>query len=108
MTAHPAPEPAATRFIDNLMSANPDPSGHAGGFLADLGRFVERTAHAIGPASPALGRVAAAVSVVQLGMRLVPAGGRLLRRHPAGSLLVLAGLLGALYLTRAPSRPRWG
>jgi hypothetical protein len=90
---------------------NPDYLGHSGGVLADVGRLVERAAYAVGPASSALGRITAAVSVVRLGARLIPVGGRLLRRYPAGSLLVVAGCLGALYLlrsTRVPSRPRYG
>jgi hypothetical protein len=86
------------------MSLDADYLGRSGGVLSDVGRLIERAAHAVGPASSALGRVAAAASVVQLGGRLFPAGARLLRRHPAGSVLVLAGVLGALYLTRAPRR----
>lgn len=85
------------------MSVDPDHLGRSGGTIADIGHLVERAAHVIGPASSTLGRVAAAVSVAKLGARLVPAGGRLLRRYPAGSLLVLAGLLGALYLLRSPA-----
>ncbi len=93
------------------MSIDPDPLGQSGGALADLGYLAERAAHIVGPASAALGRVAAAISVVRLGTRLIPAGGRLLRRYPAGSLLVVAGFLAALYLLRPslqPSRPRPG
>jgi hypothetical protein len=93
------------------MSVDPDHLGRAGGALADVGRLVERVAHAVGPASSALGRLTAAVSVVKLGARLIPAGARLLRRYPAGSLLAAAGFLGALYLMRSgrvPSRRRYG
>jgi len=93
------------------MIVDPDHLGKSGGTLADVGRLVERAAHVVGPASSALGRIAAAVSVAKLGARLIPAGARLLRRYPAGSLLVLAAALGALYLIRSPgppSRPRLG
>lgn len=58
-----------------------------------------------------LGRVAAAVSIVKLATRLVPAGGRLIRRHPVGSALFAAGILGVAYLLRAQptsSRSRRG
>lgn len=88
------------------MSVDPDHLGRSGRTLADIGALIERLAHAVGPASPALGRVAAAVSVARLGARLIPAGGRLIRRYPAVSLLVLGGCLGALYLARPRKRPR--
>lgn len=83
------------------MSVDADHLGRSGGLLADTGHLLERIAHAVGPASPMLGRVAAAVSVVQLGVRLFPAGGRLIRRHPVGSALLAAGILGAVYLMRS-------
>ena len=83
------------------MSVDADHLGRSGGILADTGYLLERIAHAVGPASPMLGRVAAAVSIVKLGTRLVPAGGRLIRRHPVGSALVAAGILGVAYLLRA-------
>lgn len=85
------------------MSIDPDRLGRSGGTLADAGHLLERVAHAVGPASPMLGRVAAAVSIVRLGARLIPAGGRLLRRYPVGSALVVAGVLGAVYLLRPPT-----
>jgi hypothetical protein len=89
------------------MSVDPDRLGQSGGTLADAGHLLERVAHALGPASPMLGRVAAAVSIARLGARLLPAGGRMLRRHPLGSLLVVAGVLGAFYLLRPlPLSPR--
>jgi hypothetical protein len=89
------------------MSVDPDRLGKSGGTLADAGHLLERVAHALGPASPMLGRVAAAVSIARLGARLLPAGGRMLRRHPLGSLLVVAGVLGAFYLLRPlPLSPR--
>jgi len=84
------------------MTVDPDHLGHSGGTLADAGRLLERVAHAIGPASPTLGRLAAAISVVRLGARLLPAGGRFFKRHPVGSVLVVAGMLGAVYLLRPP------
>ncbi|HEY2037135.1 MAG TPA: hypothetical protein VGG96_08985, partial [Steroidobacteraceae bacterium] len=59
-----------------------DHLGQSGGILADTGHLLERIAHAVGPGSPMLGRVAAAVSIAQLGVRLFPAGGRLIRRYP--------------------------
>ncbi len=86
------------------MSVDPDHLGWSGSKLADAGRLAERAAHAIGPGSSALGRVVAAVSVVKLGARVLPAGGRLLRRYPVASVLVVAGFLGALYLAREPRR----
>ena len=89
------------------MSVDPDHLGRSGGTLADAGRLLERIAHAVGPASPTLGRVAAAISIARLGARLLPTGARLLRRHPVGSLLVVAGVLGAVYLLRPlPLSPR--
>ena len=93
------------------MSVDPDSLGESGNRLADAGRLAERAAHAVGPASSTLGRIAAAVSVVQLAVRLIPAGGRLLRRYPVASLLLVAGALGALYLAREPQdlpRSRFG
>jgi hypothetical protein len=87
------------------MSVDADHLGWSGSRLADLGHLAERAAHVIGPASSALGRIAAVVSVVKLGARVIPQGSRFLRRHPAASLLVAAGFLGALYLARQPRRP---
>lgn len=89
------------------MSVDPDQLGGFRGPLADAGYLLERIAHALAPASPALARVAAAISIARLGAGLLPAGGRLLRRHPVGSLLVAAGVLGAVYLLRPlPLSPR--
>jgi len=93
------------------MRVDPDRLGWSGGKLADVGHLAERAAHAIGPASSALGRLAAAVSVVRLGARVLPEGARLLRRYPAASLLLAAGALGAWYLareSRGSPRPRFG
>jgi len=93
------------------MSVDADHLGWSGGMLAEVGYLVERIAHAVGPASSTLGRVVAAVAVAKHGARLLPQGARLIRRHPVGSLLVLGGCLGALYLLRAPGRPsqtHWG
>ena len=86
------------------MSVDPDHLGWSGNRLADAGRLAERAAHVIGPASSALGRITAAVSVVRLGVRVIPAGSRLLRRYPVASALVAAAALGALYLAREPRR----
>jgi hypothetical protein len=86
------------------MSVDSESLRWSGRMLADAATLVERAAHTVAPSSSALGRVAAAVSVAELGTRLIPAGGRLLRRHPVGSVLVLAGFLGALYLLRS-ARP---
>lgn len=89
------------------MSVDPDHLGHSGGTLADAGHLLERIAHAAGPVSPALARVAAAISIARLGAQLLPAGARMLRRYPAGSLLVIAGMLSAVYLLRPlPFSPR--
>lgn len=89
------------------MTVDPDHLGQSGGILAEAGNLLERIAHAVGPASPALERVAAAISIARLGARLLAAGGRLFRRHPVGSLLVVAGVLGAVYLLRPlPFTPR--
>jgi hypothetical protein len=89
------------------MSVDPDHPGASGGTLADAGHLLERIAQAVGPVSAALARVAAAISVARLGAQLLPAGGRMLRRHPIGSLLVVAGMLGAVYLLRPlPFSPR--
>ena len=84
------------------MSAHADHLGESGRTLADAGRLIERAAHAVGPESPTLGRVAAAITAVRLAVRVVPAAGRLLRRYPVGSLLFAAGVVGALYLWRSP------
>ena len=86
------------------MSIDSDRLGESGSRVADAGHLAERFAHALGPASAMLGRLAAAVSVAQLAARLLPTSGRLLRRHPVASLLVVAGLLGALYLAQEESR----
>lgn len=84
------------------MSVDPDHLDRSGGALADAGYLLERIAHAVGPASPTLGRVAAAISIARLGAPLLPAGGRFVRRHPLGSVLVVAGVLGVVYLLRPP------
>lgn len=91
------------------MRVDPDALKHSGRTLADAATLIERAAHTVAPSSSTLGRLVAAVSVARLGARLIPAGQRLLRRYPVASLLVVAGFLGALYLTRAsraPLRPR--
>lgn len=93
------------------MRVDPDASRHSGRTLADAVMLIERAAHTVAPSSSILGRIVAAASVARLGARLIPVGGRLLRRYPAGSLLAAAGFLGALYLiraSRAPLRPRPG
>lgn len=81
-----------------------DHLSRSGRNIADTGRLLQWAAHAGHPESSALERVAAALSLVTLGARLIPTGGRLVRRHPVASLLVAAGLLGALYLSRGPRR----
>jgi hypothetical protein len=83
------------------MSVDTDRMGQSGGILADTGYLLERIAHAFAPASPMLGRVAAAVSIAKLGTRLVPAAGRMIRRHPVGSALLAAGVLGVVYSMRS-------
>ncbi|MGH8180060.1 MAG: hypothetical protein ACRETR_03675 [Steroidobacteraceae bacterium] len=89
------------------MTVDPDHLRPSGGTLADAGHLLERIALAVGPVSPTLGRVAAAISIARLGARLLPAGGRFFRRHPVGSVLVVAGVLGAIYLLRPlPFSPR--
>lgn len=98
---------SGARHLEEVMSVDPDRPGRSGGTLADAGYLLERIAHAVAPASPTLGRVAAAISIARLGARLLPAGARVLRRHPVGSLLVVAGVLGAVYLLRPlPLSPR--
>lgn len=84
------------------MSVDPESLRRSGRTLADAATLVERAAHTLAPSSSTLGRMAAAVTVARLGARLIPTGGRLLRRYPVGSLLLAAGFLGALYLLREP------
>lgn len=84
------------------MSVDPDELRQSGRTLSDTGTLVERSAHAARPSTSALGRIAAAVSIAQVAARLIPAGGRMLRRYPVGSLLVVVGLLVALYLGSDP------
>lgn len=86
------------------MRVDPDHLGWSANKVAEAGRLAERAAHVVGPASSALGRITAAVSVVRLGARVIPEGGRLLRRYPVASALVVAAALGALYLAREPRR----
>jgi hypothetical protein len=88
-----------------------EPEGlkRSGRMLADAAMLVERAAHTVAPSSSTLGRIAAAASVARIGARLIPAGARLLRRYPMGSLLVAAGFLGVLHLartSRTPLQPR--
>lgn len=91
------------------MSVDSGHLGHFGRKLGDAGYLLERATHAVHPASSTLGRVVAVVSVVKLGVRLIPVAGRLFRQHPVASLLVVAGFLGTLYLARPPrSPPRLG
>ena len=84
------------------MGIDPESLRRSGRTLADAATLIERAAHTLAPSSSTLERLAAAVTVVRLGARLIPAGGRLIRRYPVGSLLLAAGLLGALYLRREP------
>jgi hypothetical protein len=91
------------------MSIDPERLRRSGRTLADAATLIERAAHTLAPSSSTLERMAAAVTVVRLGARLIPAGGRLIRRYPVGSLLLAAGFLSALYLMRQPSvAPRLG
>jgi hypothetical protein len=93
------------------MRVDPEALKRSGRTLAEAAMLVERAAHTVAPSSSTLGRLVAAVSVARLGARLIPAGGRVLRRYPMGSLLVAAGFLAALYLVRPsqpPPRPRLG
>jgi hypothetical protein len=87
------------------MSVDSDSLRQSGRTLSNAGTLVESAAHAARPSTFTLGRIAAGISVAQLGMRLIPLGGRLLRRYPVGSLLVVAGLVGALYLSSEPQVP---
>lgn len=82
------------------MSVHFESFSRSGRTMADAGRLLQWGTHAVHPATSALGRIAAGVYAAQLGARLIPAAGRLLRRHPVASSLVLVGFLGALYLAR--------
>lgn len=73
--------------------------------MAEAATLVERAAHTLAPSTSTLGRMAAAVTVARLGARVLPEAGRLLRRYPVTSLLVAAGLFGALYVMRS-AQPR--
>jgi hypothetical protein len=78
----------------------------SGRTMAQAATLIERAAHTLAPSTSTLGRMAAAVTVARLGARLIPAAARSLRRYPLSSLLVAAGLLGALYVMRAPQLGR--
>ena len=64
------------------------------------GAFVEKAASTASGKKSKLGRVAAGISTVQLGARLLPAGLRLLRQYPLASALILAGVLWMAYSAR--------
>lgn len=83
------------------MSVDPDQLRQSGRKLSETGTLVERAVHAARTSNSTLGRIAAAISVVELGARVIPAAGRLLRRYPVGSLLLVAGFVGALYVMSA-------
>lgn len=83
------------------MSIDSEQWRRSGRTLAEAATLVERAAHTLAPSSSTLGRMAAAVTVARLGARLIPVAGRLLRRYPASSLLVAAGLFGALYVMQS-------
>ena len=83
------------------MSVDPDQLRQSGRKLSETGTLVERAVHAARGSNSTLGRIAAAISAVELGARLIPAGARLLRRYPVGSLLLIVGCLGALYMMNA-------
>ena len=89
-------------FHLKVMSVDTEILRRSGRTLADAATLVERAAHTLAPSSSTLERMAAAVTVARLGARLLPAGGRLLRRYPVGSVLLAAGFIGALYLLRPP------
>lgn len=80
-----------------------DDLGRSGRTLSDVGAFVERAAHAANPSRPKLGRVAAVVAVARLGMQLLPASWRLMRRYPVVSAFAIGGLLLTAY-ARRPER----
>ena len=86
-----------------VMGIRHDQAGRSGRALLELGAFVERAARAANPSRSKLGRAAAVVTVARLGVRLLPAGWRLLRRYPLASTLAVSGILVALYATR-PTR----
>ena len=69
--------------------------------VAHTGEFVEKTAAAASVKKSRLGRVAAGISGVQLGARLLPAALRMVRRYPLASALVIAGLVLMAYSARS-------
>lgn len=85
------------------MRLSHDDLGRSARALSEVGAFVERAAHATNPSHSRFGRAGAAVSVATLGARLVPAGWRFFKRNPGASILMLAGIALAAYLTR-PAR----
>lgn len=87
------------------MGLSHDELGRSARALSDVGAFVERAAHATNRSHSTFGRAGAAVSLATLGARLLPVGWRFFKRNPMASMVVLAGVAVAVYLTR-PAPPR--
>jgi hypothetical protein len=89
---------------ESVMSTNPDDLLESARTASDVGSFVEHAAHAAGGASSRVGRIAAAVSGIKLGAKLLPAAMRAMKRYPVMSALALAGVVWAAYSMRSAQK----
>lgn len=80
---------------------NPEEVRRSAQTVSHTGALLESAAHAAKPTTSPLGRVGAAISIARLGARLLPEARRLFRRYPLVSALTVAGMIGAMYLSRS-------
>ena len=83
------------------MNVDPAEVRHSAHRAADAGEVVGDVAGLADRSQSVFGRVGFALSAVKLGIRLVPAGIRLVQRYPLGAALTVAGVAWWLYSTRS-------
>jgi hypothetical protein len=87
------------------MKNRPTNSGESPQTASDANAFVENAANAVTPTNSVVGRVGAAATAAQIGVRLLPAGWRMLKRYPLASTAAIAALVYVAYLARPGRGP---
>lgn len=75
-------------------------AAEAADVTAKAGSMVEKVAAAGSPERATLGRIGKAAAAVQLGVRVLPAAWRFVKRHPLGGSMAIAAFIGVAYLVR--------
>jgi len=69
------------------------------------GAFAQKVAGATDPGRSMLGRAVDLAAALQLAVRVVPAGWRLMKRYPLSAALITVGLAWGAYSSRSMSQP---